>query len=110
MRKFEDDAIEFIKAVAENHHHNEEKPLIRGETPKGGIINPKLVETCMLLERNDKMAKVPNLILNRLYIRNGFEGLTPVALKRSVTECPLLKTQPCLARLPRHGNSRASHV
>ena len=35
----------------------------------------------MLLERIDKMAEVQNLLLDRLNIRNGFQGLTPVSLQ-----------------------------
>ena len=76
MRKFEDDAMELIEMVMKNSHHNAEKPFKRGETPKGGLIDAKLVETGMLLKRIDKMAEVQNLLLDQLHIRNGSEGLT----------------------------------
>ena len=62
MSKFEDKAMESIKTMAENSHHNAEKPFGRCATPKGGLIDAKLVETCMLLEKIDKMAEVQNLI------------------------------------------------
>ena len=71
MSKFEDDAMELIETVVENSHHNAEKPFRRGATPKGGIIDAKLVETDMLLERIKMMAEVQNLLLDRLYICNG---------------------------------------
>ena len=35
----------------------------------------------MLLKRIDKMAEVQNLLLDRLNIRNGSEGLAPVSLQ-----------------------------
>ena len=74
MSKFEDEVMELIKMVAENSHHNVKKPFRRGATPKGGLINPKLVETGMLLEKIDKMAEVQNLLL---------EGLAPIALQEA---------------------------
>ena len=58
MSKFEDKSVELIKTVAENSHHNAEKPFGRGATPKGGLIDAKSVETGMLLEKIDKMAEV----------------------------------------------------
>ena len=47
MSKFEDEAMELIEIVAG-----------RGATPKGGLIDANSVETCMLLEKIDKMAEV----------------------------------------------------
>ena len=76
MSKYEDDAKELIETVAENSHHNAAKPFGRGTMLKGQRINAKSVETGMLLERIDKMAIVQNLLLNRLKIRNGSEGLS----------------------------------
>ena len=81
MRKFEDDLMELSETAAENNHHNAKKPFGRGATPKGGLIDAKSVETCMLLERIDKMAEVQNLLLDRFHIRSGFEGLARVALQ-----------------------------
>ena len=89
MSKFEDDAMELIETVAKNSHHNAEKPFRRGAMPKGGLIDAKLVETSMLLERIDKIAKVENFLLDWLHIRNNSKGLALVALR------PLLKTRPC---------------
>ena len=71
MSKFEDEAMELIETVAENSHHNAEKPIGRGATPKGGLIDAKSVETGMLLEKIDKMAEVRNLSLDRFHIHNG---------------------------------------
>ena len=83
MSKFEDEAMDLIETVAENSHHNLAKPCGRGATPKGGLIDAKSVETGMLLEKIDKMAEVQNLLLHRFHIRNGSEGLAPVALQEA---------------------------
>ena len=45
MRKYEDEAIELIKTMAENSHHNAVKPFERGAMPKGQLIDAKSVET-----------------------------------------------------------------
>ena len=92
MSKFEDEAMELIKTVMENSHHNVEKPFGRGATPKGGLIDAKSVETSMLLEKIDKMAEVKNLLLDWFHIRNGSEGLAPVALQEAslFTHCSRL--------------------
>ena len=58
MSKYEDQAIELIKMVAENIHYNAAKPYGRGAMPKGQLINAKSAETGMLLERIEKMAEV----------------------------------------------------
>ena len=81
MSKFEDEAIELIKTMPENSHHNATKPFGRAATPKGGLIDAKSVETGMLLEKIDKMVEVQNLLLDRFHIRNKSEGLAPVALQ-----------------------------
>ena len=81
MSKYEDDAMELIKTVAENSHHNAPKPFGRGAKPK--TIDAKSAETGMLLERIKKMTKVHNLLLNQLNIHNGFEGLAPVSLQEA---------------------------
>ena len=83
MSKFEDKAMELIETMAENSHHKAEKPFERGATLKGGLIDTKSVETGMLLEKIDKMAEVQNLLLDRFHIRNGSEGLAPVALQEA---------------------------
>ena len=82
MSKYEDDAMELIKKVVENSHHNAAKPFGRGAMPKS--IAVKSAETGMLLERIDKMAKVQNLLLDRLNIRNDSEGLAPVSLQEAL--------------------------
>ena len=81
MSKYEDDAMELIETVAENSHHNAAKPFGRGAMPKS--IDAKSAETRMLLERIDKMAEVENLLLDRLNIHNGSEGLAPVSLQEA---------------------------
>ena len=80
ISKYEDEAMELIKTVAENSHHNAAKPFGRGAMPKGQMIDAKSVETGMLLERIDKMAEVQNLLLERLNIYNGSKGLPLVSL------------------------------
>ena len=62
MSKYEDDAMELIKTVAENSHHNAAKPYRRGAMPKS--IDAKSAETGMLLKRIEKMAEVQNLLLD----------------------------------------------
>ena len=81
MSKYEDDVMELIETVAENSHHNAAKPFGRGEMPKA--IDAKSAETGMLLERIDKMVEVQNLLLDRLNIRNGSEGLVSVSLQEA---------------------------
>ena len=79
MSKYEDDAMDLIETVAENSHHNAAKPFGRGAMAKA--LDVKSAETGMLLERIDKMAEVQNLLLDRLNIHNGSEGLAPVSLQ-----------------------------
>ena len=50
------------------------------------MIDAKSAETGMLLERIDKIAEVYNLLLDRVNIRNGSEGLTPISLQE-VSSC-----------------------
>ena len=56
MSKYEEDAMELIKTVAKNSHHNAAKPFGRGAMPKS--IGTKSAKTGMLLERIDKMVEV----------------------------------------------------
>ena len=103
MRKYEDDAMELIEMVAENSHHNAAKPFGRGGMPKA--IDAKSAETGMLLEIINKMAEVQNLLLDRLNICNGSEGLAPVSLQEASPcatcsrfdhvelDCPLMAIQ-----------------
>ena len=81
MRKYKDDAMELIETMAENSHHNAAKPFGRGAMPKA--IDAKSAEMRMLLERIDKMVEVQNLLLDRLNICNGSEGLTPISLQEA---------------------------
>ena len=105
MRKYEGDAMELIETVAENSHHNAAKTFERGGKSKGQMIDAKSAKTGILLERIDKMAEVQNLLLDRLNIRNGFEGLAPVSLQEALLcancsrfdhielHCPLMAIQ-----------------
>ena len=81
MSIYEDDAIKLIETVAKNSHHNAAKPFGRGAMPKS--IVAKSAETGMLLKRIDKMAKVQNLLLDRLNICNNFGGLAPVSFQEA---------------------------
>ena len=103
MSKYEDDAMELIETVAENSHHNAVKQFGRGAMPK--MIDAKSAETGMLLERIDKMVEVQNLLLDRLNIHNGSEGLSPLSLQEALPcvnssifdhielECPVMAIQ-----------------
>ena len=86
MRNYDDKAMELIEMVAENSHHNVAKPFGRGAMSKGQLIDTKSAKTGMLLERIDKMAEVQNLLLDRLNIRHGSEGLAPVS-QQEVSPC-----------------------
>ena len=79
--------MELIETVAENSHHNATKPFGRGAMLKGQIIDDKSAEMGMLLKRIEKMAEVQNLLLDRVNIRKGSEGLAPVSLQE-VSLCP----------------------
>ena len=81
MSKYEDNTMELIKTVVENSHHNAAKPFRRGAMPK--TIGAKSAETGMLLERINKIAEVQNLLLDRLNICNGSEGLAPISLQEA---------------------------
>ena len=83
MSKFKDEAMELIETMAKNSHHNAAKPFGRGAMPKGGLIDAKVVETGMLLEKINKMADVQNLLLDRFHICNGSDGLALVALQEA---------------------------
>ena len=73
--------MELIETVAKNSHHNAAKPFGRGAMSKS--IDAKSAEMGMLLERIDKMAEVQNLLLDRLNIHNGSEGLAPISLQEA---------------------------
>ena len=99
MSKYEDDAMDLIETVAENSHHNVAKPFGRGAMPKA--LDAKSAETGMLLERIDKMAEVQNLLLDRLNIRNGSEGLAPVSLQEAspCATCSRSKGKECIDKV-----------
>ena len=67
---------------------------------KGQLINAKLVEMDMCLERIEKMLEVQNLLLDLLNIQNGSKRLVPISLQDSspCTHCSRLDhiEQDCL--------------
>ena len=81
MSKYEDDAMKLIETVTENSHHNVAKQFGRGAMLK--MIDAKSAQMMMFLERINKMAEVQNLLLDRLNICNGSEGLAPVSLQEA---------------------------
>ena len=81
MRKSKVDTIELIKVMTLNDHHNAAKPLKWGATSKGQLIDAKSLEMGMLVEMIEKVAKVKNLLLDRLNIWNDFERLTLITLQ-----------------------------
>ena len=103
MRKYKEDAMELIETVTNNSHHIAAKPFGRGAMPK--MIDAESAEIGMLLERIDKMAQVLNLLLDRLNIWNGSEGLAPISLQEASTcancsrfyqielDCPVMAIQ-----------------
>ena len=80
MSKYEDEALELIDLVAENSHHHVAKSFGGRSTPaKGGMLDAKAVETCMLLDKIEKLAEAQNLIMDSLKIRPSSDCLTPVS-------------------------------
>ena len=69
MSKYEYDAMELMKTMVENSHHNAVKPFERGLMPKCLLIDAKSIETSMLPEMIEKMVEVQNLLLDRLNIQ-----------------------------------------
>ena len=56
MSKYEDEALKLIELVAENSHHHAAKSFGGRSTPaKGGMLDAKAVETCMLLDKIEKL-------------------------------------------------------
>ena len=80
MRKYKDEALELIKLVAENSHHREAKSFEGRSAPaKGRMLDGKAAETCMLLDKIEKLIEAQNLIIDLLKIRPDSNGLTPVS-------------------------------
>ena len=58
MRKYEDEALEFIELVAKNNHHHATKSFGGQRAPsKGGMLDVKVVETSMLLDKIEKLTE-----------------------------------------------------
>ena len=80
MSKYEDEALELIELVAENSHHHAAKFFGgRSTLAKVGMLDAKVVETRMLLDKIEKLAKAQNLIMDSLKIRPGYDGLAPIS-------------------------------
>ena len=80
MSKYEDEALELIKLVAENSHHHAAKSFGGWSAPaKGGMLDAKAVETSMFLDKIEKLTEAQNLIMDSLKIRPGSNGLALVS-------------------------------
>ena len=78
--KYEDEALELIELVVENSHHHAAKSFGGRSAPvKGGMLDAKRAETCMLLDKIEKLTEAQNLIMDSLKIRPGSDGLAPVS-------------------------------
>ena len=61
MRKYEGEALELIKLVAENGHHHAAKSFRGQSAPaKGGMLDAKAVEIGMLLDKIEKQTEAHN--------------------------------------------------
>ena len=80
MNKYEDEALELIELVAENSHHHAAKSFGGRSAPaKGGMLDAKVVEIGILLDKIGKLIEAHNLIMDSLKIRPSSDGLAPVA-------------------------------
>ena len=69
MRKYEDEALELIELVVDNSHQHGAKSFGGQSAPvKGGMLNAKAIETCMLLDKIEKLVEAQNLIVDLLKI------------------------------------------
>ena len=80
MSKYDDEALELIDLVAENSHHHAAKSFEGRSAPeKGGMLDAKAVETCMLLDKIEKLTEAHKLIMDLLKIIPGSDGLASVS-------------------------------
>ena len=80
MSKYEDEARELIKLVAENSQHDAAKSFGGRSAPaKGGMLDAKVVETGMLFDKIEKETEAKNLIMDSLKIRPCSDGLALVS-------------------------------
>ena len=69
MSKYEDEALELIELVTKNNSHHAAKSFGGRSAPaKGGMLDTKVVETCMLLDKIEKLTEAHNLIMDSLKI------------------------------------------
>ena len=58
ISKYEDEALELIELVVENSHHHAAKSFGGQSAPtKGGMLDSKVVETGMLLDKIEKLTE-----------------------------------------------------
>ena len=80
MSKYEDEALELIELVAESSHHHAAKSFGGRSAPaKGGMLDAKVTETGMLLDKIEKLTEAQNLIMDSLKIRPVSDCLAPVS-------------------------------
>ena len=69
MSKYEDEALELIELVVKNSHHHAAKSFGGRSAPaKGVMLDEKAAETCMLLDKIEKLMEAHNLIMDSLKI------------------------------------------
>ena len=70
MSKYEDEALKLIELVAKNNHHHAAKSFGGRSAPaKGGMLDAKVAQTGMLLDKIEKLTEAQNLIMDFLKIR-----------------------------------------
>ena len=80
MSKNEEEALDLIELAAENSHHHVAKSFEGRSTPaKGGMLDTKVAETGMLLDKIEKLTEAQNLIMDSLKIRPSSDGLALVS-------------------------------
>ena len=106
MSKYEDEALELIELVAKNSHHHAAKSFGGRSAPaKGGILDAKVVETGMLLDKIEKLKEAQSLIMDSFKIQSGSDGLVQVShvdvspcshcssFKHVELDCPMMAIQ-----------------
>ena len=69
MSKYDDEALELIKLVAENSDHHAAKSFGGQSAPaKGGMLDSKAAKTGTLLDKIEKLTEAQNLIMDSLKV------------------------------------------
>ena len=112
MSKYKDEYLELMELVAKNSQHHAAKSFGGRSAPaKGGMLDAKVVETGMLLDKIEKLKEAQSLIMDSLKIRSGSDGLAPFShvdvspcshcssFEHVERDCPLVAIQgPCSFR------------